>query len=113
MVIGKKERKKEEAVTVIAAVIKSDYGGGKEYHMAPVTDASNPKQDPSINNKQTQSKYQMDDRSRIIAKEDRISNLSDGIIHHILSFLDMKYAVQTSALSVCVKIYSSYYRKMS
>ncbi|KAJ9547232.1 hypothetical protein OSB04_019775 [Centaurea solstitialis] len=41
----------------------------------------------------------MDDRARIIAKEDRISNLPNGIIHRILSFLDMKYAVQTSALS--------------
>ncbi|KAJ9536309.1 hypothetical protein OSB04_un000518 [Centaurea solstitialis] len=31
--------------------------------------------------------------------DDRISNLPDEIISHILSFLDMKYAVQTSALS--------------
>ncbi|MFS7926183.1 putative F-box domain, leucine-rich repeat domain superfamily, F-box-like domain superfamily [Helianthus anomalus] len=31
--------------------------------------------------------------------KDRISNLPDELIHHIVSFLDMKYAVQTSALS--------------
>ncbi|KAJ9547233.1 hypothetical protein OSB04_019776 [Centaurea solstitialis] len=30
---------------------------------------------------------------------DRISNLPNEIIHHILSFLDLKYAIQTSALS--------------
>ncbi|KAJ9547177.1 hypothetical protein OSB04_019720 [Centaurea solstitialis] len=40
-----------------------------------------------------------DDRASIIAKEDRISNLPDDIIHRILSFIDMKYVVQTSALS--------------
>ncbi|XP_071717827.1 putative F-box/FBD/LRR-repeat protein At4g13965 [Rutidosis leptorrhynchoides] len=34
-----------------------------------------------------------------MAEEDRISNLPDDIIHHILSFLDLKYAMQTSALS--------------
>lgn len=32
-------------------------------------------------------------------EEDRISKLPDDIIHRILSFLDMKYAVQTSAVS--------------
>ncbi|XP_071734086.1 uncharacterized protein [Rutidosis leptorrhynchoides] len=32
-------------------------------------------------------------------EEDRISNLPDDIIHHILSFLDLKYAMLTSALS--------------
>ncbi|KAJ9547246.1 hypothetical protein OSB04_019789, partial [Centaurea solstitialis] len=42
---------------------------------------------------------QMDDRASIIVEEDRISTLSDEIIRHILSFLDMKYVVQTSALS--------------
>ncbi|KAL8238578.1 hypothetical protein R6Q59_015145 [Mikania micrantha] len=31
--------------------------------------------------------------------EDRISNLPNDIIHHILSFLDTKFAVQTGALS--------------
>ncbi|XP_076943380.1 F-box/LRR-repeat protein At3g26922-like [Bidens hawaiensis] len=31
--------------------------------------------------------------------EDRNRNLPDDIIHHIISFLDMKYVVQTSALS--------------
>ncbi|OVA14426.1 F-box domain [Macleaya cordata] len=31
--------------------------------------------------------------------EDRISNLPEVLIHHILSFIDMKYAVQTSVLS--------------
>ncbi|OVA14427.1 F-box domain [Macleaya cordata] len=31
--------------------------------------------------------------------EDRISKLPDTLIHHILSFIDMKYAVQTSVLS--------------
>lgn len=30
---------------------------------------------------------------------DRISNLSDHIIHHILSFIDMRFAVQTCVLS--------------
>nr|XP_043630537.1 F-box/FBD/LRR-repeat protein At5g56420-like [Erigeron canadensis] len=33
------------------------------------------------------------------AVEDRLSSLPDDIIHHILGFLDLKYAVQTSALS--------------
>ncbi|KAJ9547250.1 hypothetical protein OSB04_019793 [Centaurea solstitialis] len=32
-------------------------------------------------------------------KEDRISNLPDDIVHRILSFLDMKHAIQTSTLS--------------
>ncbi|GJW01216.1 F-box domain, cyclin-like protein [Tanacetum coccineum] len=32
-------------------------------------------------------------------EDDRIRNLPDDIIHHIFSFLDLKYAVQTSALS--------------
>ncbi|KAJ0851186.1 putative F-box domain, leucine-rich repeat domain superfamily, F-box-like domain superfamily [Helianthus annuus] len=32
-------------------------------------------------------------------KEDRISNLPDELIRHIMSFLDMKNAVRTSALS--------------
>ncbi|XP_026378935.1 FBD-associated F-box protein At5g60610-like isoform X2 [Papaver somniferum] len=32
-------------------------------------------------------------------KEDRISRLPDALIHHILSFIDAKYAVQTSVLS--------------
>lgn len=38
---------------------------------------------------------------RIVAEEeeDRISKLPEDIIHRILSFLDMKYAVQTSAVS--------------
>ncbi|KAI3850814.1 hypothetical protein MKX03_028527 [Papaver bracteatum] len=31
--------------------------------------------------------------------EDRISELPDALIHHIFSFLDMKYVVQTSVLS--------------
>nr|GFA92774.1 F-box domain, cyclin-like protein [Tanacetum cinerariifolium] len=31
--------------------------------------------------------------------EDRISNLPDDIIHRILSFLDIKHAIQTSQLS--------------
>ncbi|PWA97508.1 F-box domain, cyclin-like protein [Artemisia annua] len=41
-----------------------------------------------------------DNRTNIIAEEDedRISNLPDDIIHRILSFIDMKYAVQTSTL---------------
>lgn len=40
------------------------------------------------------------ERASIAAEEeDRISKLPDDIIHGILSFLDMKYAVQTSALS--------------
>ncbi|XP_071706831.1 FBD-associated F-box protein At5g22730-like [Rutidosis leptorrhynchoides] len=34
-----------------------------------------------------------------MAGEDKISNLPDDIINHILSFLDLKYAMQTSALS--------------
>ncbi|XP_071732495.1 uncharacterized protein [Rutidosis leptorrhynchoides] len=34
-----------------------------------------------------------------MAEEDRISNLPDEIIHRILSFLDLKYAMQTSSLS--------------
>ncbi|KAI3834472.1 hypothetical protein MKX03_005179, partial [Papaver bracteatum] len=29
---------------------------------------------------------------------DRVSNLPEALIHHILSFLDMKYVVQTSIL---------------
>nr|XP_043630540.1 FBD-associated F-box protein At2g26860-like [Erigeron canadensis] len=45
----------------------------------------------------------MDDRasssSVVAGGEDRISNLHDNIILHILSFLDLKYAVRTSALS--------------
>ncbi|XP_071734087.1 uncharacterized protein [Rutidosis leptorrhynchoides] len=39
------------------------------------------------------------ERTSMVAEEDRISNLPDDIIHHILSFLDLKYAMQTSALS--------------
>ncbi|XP_026379026.1 putative F-box/FBD/LRR-repeat protein At1g78760 [Papaver somniferum] len=31
--------------------------------------------------------------------QDRLSNLPESLIHHILSFLDMKYVVQTSILS--------------
>nr|GEY39265.1 F-box domain, cyclin-like protein [Tanacetum cinerariifolium] len=45
-----------------------------------------------------------DNRTNIIAEEedgrDRISNLPDDIIHRILSFIDMKYAVQASTLDV-------------
>ncbi|KAJ0859762.1 putative F-box domain, leucine-rich repeat domain superfamily, F-box-like domain superfamily [Helianthus annuus] len=41
-----------------------------------------------------------DGASVITEDDDRISNLPDDIIHHILSFLDLKYAVQTSALSL-------------
>ncbi|MFS7927463.1 putative F-box domain, leucine-rich repeat domain superfamily, F-box-like domain superfamily [Helianthus anomalus] len=41
-----------------------------------------------------------DGSSVITEDDDRISNLPDDIIHHILSFLDLKYAVQTSALSL-------------
>ncbi|KAI3958111.1 hypothetical protein MKW98_020753 [Papaver atlanticum] len=33
------------------------------------------------------------------AGEERISRLPDNLIHHILSFIDTKYAVQTSVLS--------------
>ncbi|KAI3846199.1 hypothetical protein MKX03_010569, partial [Papaver bracteatum] len=33
------------------------------------------------------------------SKQDRISNLPDSLIHHIFSFSDMKYAVQTCVLS--------------
>ncbi|GJX90400.1 F-box domain, cyclin-like protein [Tanacetum coccineum] len=40
-----------------------------------------------------------DDSTSILGEEDRISNLPDEIIHRILSFLDMKYVVQTCALS--------------
>ncbi|GJW01217.1 F-box domain, cyclin-like protein [Tanacetum coccineum] len=40
-----------------------------------------------------------DDRANIIGEEDRLSNLPDDIIHHILSYLDMKYVVQTCTLS--------------
>ncbi|KAJ9557366.1 hypothetical protein OSB04_011980 [Centaurea solstitialis] len=41
-----------------------------------------------------------DDRASINEQvKDRISNLPDEIIHRILSFLDMKYAIQTSQLS--------------
>ncbi|RZC75581.1 hypothetical protein C5167_051074 [Papaver somniferum] len=32
-------------------------------------------------------------------RQDRISSLPDNLIHHILSFIDTKYAVQTSVLS--------------
>lgn len=39
------------------------------------------------------------DTVRIRVEEDRISSLPDEIIHHILSFNDTKYAVQTSVLS--------------
>ncbi|GJZ75179.1 F-box domain, cyclin-like protein [Tanacetum coccineum] len=41
------------------------------------------------------------ERASIVAEEeeDRISNLPDDIIHRILSFLDMKYVVQNSAVS--------------
>ncbi|GJT06821.1 F-box domain, cyclin-like protein [Tanacetum coccineum] len=42
------------------------------------------------------------DATNVMAKgedEDRISNLPDDIIHRILSFLDIKYAIQTSQLS--------------
>ncbi|KAF5188870.1 F-box/RNI-like superfamily protein [Thalictrum thalictroides] len=35
----------------------------------------------------------------VIMNEDRISNLPDEIIHHILSFLDMKIVIQTCILS--------------
>ncbi|PWA90651.1 F-box domain, cyclin-like protein [Artemisia annua] len=35
----------------------------------------------------------------MLAQKNRISNLPDDVIHHILSFLDIKYVVQTSALS--------------
>ncbi|PWA64450.1 F-box domain, cyclin-like protein [Artemisia annua] len=40
-----------------------------------------------------------DDSTSILGEEDRISNVPDEIIYRILSCLDMKYAVQTSALS--------------
>ncbi|KAI3927555.1 hypothetical protein MKW92_035051, partial [Papaver armeniacum] len=33
------------------------------------------------------------------SEEDRISNLPDSLIHHILSFIDTKFAVQTCVLS--------------
>lgn len=40
-----------------------------------------------------------DDRANIIGEEDRLSNLPDDIVHHILSYLDMKYVVKTCTLS--------------
>ena len=43
---------------------------------------------------------QMDLVHDIIVEEDRISNLSHEIIHHILSFLDVKFAIQTCTLSL-------------
>ncbi|XP_071732492.1 uncharacterized protein [Rutidosis leptorrhynchoides] len=43
--------------------------------------------------------YPQVERTSIVTEEDRISYLPDEIIHHILSFLDLKYAMQTSSLS--------------
>ncbi|XP_071734083.1 uncharacterized protein [Rutidosis leptorrhynchoides] len=43
--------------------------------------------------------YPQVERTSMVAEEDRISNLPDDIIQHILSFLDLKYAMQTSSLS--------------
>ncbi|CAN0830668.1 F-box/LRR-repeat protein At4g14103, partial [Linum grandiflorum] len=40
---------------------------------------------------------------------DRLSNLPDLIIHHILSFLDTKYAVQTSVLS---RVWRSFWKQL-
>ncbi|KAI3974971.1 hypothetical protein MKX01_005082, partial [Papaver californicum] len=41
----------------------------------------------------------MDLRSLSCSGEDRISDLPESLIHHILSFIDIKYAVQTCVLS--------------
>ncbi|KAI3884816.1 hypothetical protein MKW92_024730, partial [Papaver armeniacum] len=41
----------------------------------------------------------MDLNDRKAAREDRISNLPDSLIHHILSFLQIKQVAQTSVLS--------------
>ncbi|XP_026394901.1 FBD-associated F-box protein At5g22730-like isoform X1 [Papaver somniferum] len=38
-------------------------------------------------------------RSPILNDEDRLSKLPESLIHHILSFLDMKYVIHTSLLS--------------
>ncbi|KAJ9547249.1 hypothetical protein OSB04_019792 [Centaurea solstitialis] len=70
-----------------------------------ISDSSNAKQDRSINNKRGASRSEQmdvvhDDRESINEEEeDRISKLPDDIVHCILSFLDIRYAIQTSALS--------------
>nr|GEX77290.1 zinc finger, CCHC-type [Tanacetum cinerariifolium] len=38
-------------------------------------------------------------KETMMAEQDKISNLPDDVIHCILSFLDMKFVVQTSAMS--------------
>ncbi|KAF5200555.1 F-box protein [Thalictrum thalictroides] len=40
-----------------------------------------------------------EDSNKSREKPDKLSNLPEPILHHILSFLDMKYVVQTSVLS--------------
>ncbi|PIA57988.1 hypothetical protein AQUCO_00500132v1 [Aquilegia coerulea] len=40
-----------------------------------------------------------DDSNKSIENPDKLSSLPEPILHHILSFLDMKHVVQTSILS--------------